>query len=331
MAKRAIVFGAGDGGEQVINSLLKTRDSPFIPVALLDDGPAMRNARIRHLRVLGSREELGDVARRLKADTLIVAIPSASSALIRELSNLAGKANLDVRVLPPVSDLLAQPSLRVADIRTVTEEDLMGRHAIETDVDAIAGYLTGSRVLVTGAGGSIGSELCRQISGFSPAELVMLDRDESGLHGVQLSIEGAARLDTRNLVVCNIADLEALNNVFDEHRPEVVFHAAALKHLPLLEMWAGEAVKINVIGTRNVLSAAARVGTKRFVNVSTDKAADPSSVLGYTKRIGERLTATTAACVDGTYLSVRFGNVLGSRGSAIPNSERRSRPVVRSR
>jgi FlaA1/EpsC-like NDP-sugar epimerase len=317
-AKRAIVFGAGDGGAQIINSLLKTHDSRFITVALLDDSPSMRKTRIRHLRVSGGREQLGDVARQLKADTLIIAIPSASSALIRELSNLAGKANLDVCVLPPVSELLAQRSVGVANIRTLTEEDLMGRHAIETDVDAIAGYLTGSRVLVTGAGGSIGSELCRQISGFSPAELVMLDRDESGLHGVQLSIEGAARLDSRNLVVCNIEDLEALNNVFDEYRPEVVFHAAALKHLPLLEMWPAEAVKINVFGTRNVLSAAARVGTKRFVNVSTDKAADPSSVLGYTKRIGERLTATTAAGADGTYLSVRFGNVLGSRGSAIP-------------
>ncbi len=172
-------------------------------------------------------------------------------------------------------------------------------------------------MLVTGAGGSIGSELCRAIHRFAPATLVKLDRDESGLHELQLSIEQRALLDERSLVVCNIQDLAALEEVFEEHRPEVVFHAAALKHLPLLEMWPTEAVKTNVLGTWNVLSTSLRYGVERLVNISTDKAADPCSVLGYTKRIAERLTATAASGAGGAYLSVRFGNVLGSRGSVL--------------
>jgi dTDP-glucose 4,6-dehydratase len=157
--------------------------------------------------------------------------------------------------------------------------------------------------------------LCRQIDHHAPAALIMLDRDESGLHQVQLTIQGQALLDAREMVVCDIRDRAALQAVFDEHRPDVVFHAAALKHLPLLEMWPGEAVKTNVLGTQNVLDASVAVGVKRFVNISTDKAARPTSVLGYTKRVAERLTASAAQEARGSYLSVRFGNVLGSRGS----------------
>jgi FlaA1/EpsC-like NDP-sugar epimerase/dTDP-4-amino-4,6-dideoxygalactose transaminase len=198
-----------------------------------------------------------------------------------------------------------------------SESDLLGRSEVDTDVGAVARHLADQRVLVTGAGGSIGSELCRQLWRLGVRQLVMLDRDESGLHAVQLSVQGSALLDSHDVVVCDIRDAEAVAEVFAHHRPDVVFHAAALKHLPLLEMYPGEAVKTNVLGTRNVLAAAAAVGVRRFVNISTDKAADPVSVLGYTKRIGERITARFARDRDGTYLSVRFGNVLGSRGSVL--------------
>jgi FlaA1/EpsC-like NDP-sugar epimerase len=172
-------------------------------------------------------------------------------------------------------------------------------------------------VLVTGAGGSIGSELCRQISHYAPAELMMLDRDESALHAVQLSITGRALLDSPDVILADIRDVKHLNQLFDQRRPQVIFHAAALKHLPMLEQYPGEAVKTNVWGTLTVLQAAAAIGVERFVNISTDKAADPVSVLGYSKRIAERLTAHVAAEADGTLLSVRFGNVLGSRGSVL--------------
>jgi FlaA1/EpsC-like NDP-sugar epimerase len=170
---------------------------------------------------------------------------------------------------------------------------------------------------VTGAGGSIGSELCRQIHKYEPAELIMLDRDESALHAVELSITGRAMLDDPGVVLVDIRDAEALDKVFDERRPQVVFHAAALKHLPMLEQYPAEAVKTNILGTQHVLAASVRVGVERFVNVSTDKAANPTSVLGYTKRVAEGLTAAVASHATGTYQSVRFGNVLGSRGSVL--------------
>src|SRR5581483_3541811 len=194
---------------------------------------------------------------------------------------------------------------------------LLGRHEIKTDVEAIASYLTGKRVLVTGAGGSIGSELCRQIYRFAPTELIMVDRDESALHAVQLSIEGRALLESSSLVLLDLRDREAVIDLFRRRQPEVVFHAAALKHLTLLERHPREAVKSNVVGTLTTLEAAAASRVDRFVNISPDKAAEPISILGYSKRIAERLTAHFAAKRDGTYLSVRFGNVLGSRGSVL--------------
>ncbi|MGZ4718603.1 MAG: polysaccharide biosynthesis protein [Acidimicrobiales bacterium] len=315
-AKRVLIYGAGEGGMQTITAMLRNPRSPYLPVAILDDDPAKRNLRIMGLRVIGGRRVLATAAAEHNADTVVIAIPGASSELLRELCDEATAADLQILVLPPITELFGG-AIGVGDIRPLTDADLLGRHVVDTDVPAIAGYLTGRRVLVTGAGGSIGSELCHQIVRFAPAELVMLDRDESALHGLQLRLEGRAMLDDRNLVVADVRDADRMVQVFTEHRPEVVFHAAALKHLPLLEMHPGEAVKTNVWGTQHVLHAASRAGVDRFVNISTDKAADPISVLGYSKRIAERLTAGTAGECSGTYLSVRFGNVLGSRGSVL--------------
>ncbi len=314
--ERILVFGAGDGGVQVIGAMLADPDSPYLPVALLDDNPAARNLRIKGVRVVGTRARLAVAAAEHRADSLLIAIPTASAELVSELTDQAIAAGLTVKVLPPVKELFGG-DVSVADIRAVTEADLLGRHEIAIDLPSIAGYLTGRRVLVTGAGGSIGSELCRQVHRLGPAELIMVDRDESALHGVQLSIEGRALLDTPDLVLLDIRDQPRLERLFAERRPEVVFHAAALKHQPLLENHPGEAVKTNVWGTLSVLEAAAATGVSRFVNVSTDKAADPCSVLGYSKRIAERLTAHVATLTDGVFLSVRFGNVLGSRGSML--------------
>ena len=318
-AQATIVFGAGKGGQQLIDSLIRFSDSPLTPVALLDDHPAKQSYRIRHLRVAGGRAEIERVALKCSAQALVIAIPSASSALIRDISERALNAGLLVYVLPPVADLVRPSSVGTADVRRLTDEDLLGRNPVSTDLESIAGYVQGKRVLVTGAGGSIGSELCRQLHQFAPDTLVMLDRDESGLHQTQLLIEGRAMLDVRSLVVCDIRDRQALAAVFDEHRPEVVFHAAALKHLPLLEMWPLEAVKTNVIGTQNLLEEAHRIGTATFVNISTDKAANPTSILGNTKRLAEQLTSAAGmtATDEARYLSVRFGNVLGSRGSVL--------------
>lgn len=195
--------------------------------------------------------------------------------------------------------------------------DLLGRSPVRIDMAEVLHTLVGKRVLVTGAGGSIGSELCRHIHRLGPEELMMLDRDESALHTVQLALHRRALLDSPEIILADIRDQEQLMRIFADRRPQVVFHAAALKHLPILQRYPGEAWKSNVIGTQNVLRAAESTGVERFVNVSTDKAANPTSALGYSKRIAERLTAEVAQRVDGTYVSVRFGNVLGSRGSVL--------------
>lgn len=313
--RRTLVFGAGDGGEQIVSSMMRSSGSPFVPVAVLDDDPAKHHTRLLELLVVGDRTALAEAAHRYRADTLLIAVPSARTELVRGLVDSADGLALDIRILPSMSELLGNP-IDVSHIRPVRPVDLLGRNPVHLDLDAVGGYLRGRRVLVTGAGGSIGSELCRQLSRLSPDRLVMLDRDETALHSLQLSMEGKALLDSRDLVVCSIRDRHRLAEVFAEHRPDVVFHAAALKHLPLLEMHPAEAVKSNVWGTQNVLDAALGEGVRHFVNISTDKAAAPESVLGYSKRLAERLTA--AAATDGRmYISVRFGNVLGSRGSVL--------------
>jgi FlaA1/EpsC-like NDP-sugar epimerase len=313
---RVVVMGAGEGGAQAIRSMLRNPSSPYIPVALLDDDSSKRSLRVMGIPVAGNRHRMAEVVQRYRANTVLIAIPSAGAELVRELTDMVEPLNVDLKVVPPVAELFGR-TVSVEDIRPLQHSDLLGRREIGIDLEAVAGYLSGRRVLITGAGGSIGSELCRQVAKFHPAQLVMLDRDESGLHQVQLSLDGRGQLDDRNLVVADIRDLERLDEVFAEHKPQVVFHAAALKHLPLLEMHPSEALKTNIIGTYQILQIALKHGVDRLVNISTDKAAEPQSVLGYSKRITERLTAAADEGAPGTYCSVRFGNVLGSRGSVL--------------
>lgn len=312
--RRVIVFGAGEAGEHIIRAMMTDPSSIYLPVAVLDDSPGSSRRRVHGLRVVGGRSALPTVFAQHNADTLLIAIPSAPETLLREIWELAGRFCDDIRTLPRLADLAGR--IEVAQIEPVTVEDVLGRRKIDLDLVSIASHIRGKTVLVTGAGGSIGSELCRQLSRLGPAELVKLDRDESGLHGMQLSLDGTSGLSSPSLVVADIRDRERMFEVFSRFKPHVVFHAAALKHVPLLELHPIEGVKTNVFGTLNVLDAALANGVERFVNISTDKAADPINVLGCTKRIAERLTATIAAnASSGRFLSVRFGNVLGSRGS----------------
>jgi dTDP-glucose 4,6-dehydratase len=268
------------------------------------------------VKVRGTRDDLAEVAEATGAETLLVAVPSAKAALIKDLAARAREVGLEVRVLPTAADLVGRMS--VADVRPPTVDDLLGRDPVDIDLESVVDTVRGKRVLVTGAGGSIGSELSRQVRGFGPSELILLDRDESALHGLQLSMEGRALLDTDMLVVADIRDRDRMFEVFSQYQPDVVFHAAALKHLTLLETHPEEGIKTNAIGTKHVLDAAQHCGVERFVNISTDKAADPSSVLGATKLAAERLTAMAARETGLPYVSVRFGNVLGSRGSVLP-------------
>ncbi len=316
-AKKILIYGAGEGGIQIVNTMLRNPNSNYLPVGFLDDNVSTHRLSISGVSVLGGRESIQKVASRTGATTLLIAIPSAESGVVSEIADLARAADLEVKILPAVQNL-DERAVDTSDIRDLTDEDLLGRRRVKINLDEISQYLVNRRVLVTGAGGSIGSELCRQLVRFNPAEIIMLDRDESALHEVQLSIYGRALLDTPQTVLADLRDARAINAVFDSRKPQVVFHAAALKHLPLLERYPHEAYQTNVLGTLTMLKAAQQSGVEVFVNISTDKAANPISVLGYSKRIAERLTAEFAFnSGPGKYISVRFGNVLGSRGSVL--------------
>ena len=315
-AEKIIVFGAGSAGTQLVQQLIGQDNAEYRPVAMLDDDPAKRRLRIRGIPVVGDRSQLAAAAASTGARVLVIAIARAGGPVIRDLTRAAEACGLAPKVIPSVKELLSGGA-RIDGVRDPRISDLLGRRPVETDLAAVAGLFAGKRILVTGAGGSIGSELCRQLHRLGPAELIMLDRDESALHAVQLALYGRALLDSDQAALADIRDPHRVRQIFDRFRPEIVFHAAALKHLPLLERYPAEALKSNVLGTLTVLDAAAAYGAQSFVNISTDKAADPVCVLGYSKRIAERLTAFMAGQTGRAYLSVRFGNVLGSRGSVL--------------
>jgi FlaA1/EpsC-like NDP-sugar epimerase len=309
-----LIYGAGDSGDQIVRQMLYTKESLYIPVGFLDDDQLKRNLRIHGVRVLGTLTDLEKFVTKFNASTLVVAISGIYAADLLKIDRRCSALNVKLRVIPTTTEIIGK-GVKLGDISEVTNDDLLGRRPIKTDGTSIKSFLKGKRVLITGAGGSIGSELTRQVYRYEPSIVGILDRDESAIHEVQLSIDGEGLLTSENLILADIRDKDRIVEIFDTFKPEIVFHAAALKHLPLLERYPDEAHKTNVVGTQNVLAAAAMFEVNTFINISTDKAADPTSVLGRTKLETERLTAQVKTSGSQRYVSVRFGNVLGSRGS----------------
>lgn len=327
--ERILIFGAGSRAFQLLNTLPAANQSrrvPYRPVALFADEESAVGKLIHGIRALPTTEkELQSTIERTAATSLLIVTDEpAEPETIEMIKSVCDDEQVRVLVLPGESELteIEQQAPLGAQLREINVSDLIGREALELDESGLQSVLEGRRVLVTGAGGSIGSELCRQVHRFNPAELIMLDRDEGGLHATQLSLTNTALLDGRDTVLTDIRDVKTLKAIFLERRPEVVLHAAALKHQPLLERYPTEAVQTNVLGTQNVLDAAAHCGAEIVVNVSTDKAANPTSVLGQSKRVAERLTAEMARKWPAMWVSVRFGNVFGSRGSVIETFNR---------
>lgn len=308
-----VIIGAGMAGRAVVRAIRDTHGYGLTPIGFLDDDPHLRRA--AGLPILGRFDDVAEVARRTGARAALVAVPSMPAGRIAELIEAASSAGLLVRYLPSFLSAVER-DMRLSDLRGLRVEHLLGRAEVHIASDRACNLIRGRRVLVTGAGGSIGSELCRQITRFAPAALYLLDYDESNLHTLQLDLTGSGLLDSDDIIVANIRDRHRIDQIFAETRPELVLHAAAHKHLPLLERHPCEGVKTNVLGTKNLVDAAIRHGTERFVLISTDKAADPSSVLGATKRLAE-LVVAQAAGGPTCMASVRFGNVLGSRGSLL--------------
>jgi FlaA1/EpsC-like NDP-sugar epimerase len=311
---RTLVVGAGSAGRALVRDLIRVSSFGLDPVGFLDDA-VEPGTQVARRRVLGAIGDLERVLEETRAEVLVIAIPSLGPVRIQEIGARAMACGVAVRHLPPFLSAL-QREVAGTDMRTLQASPLIGRSEVHVVSRDAARSITGKRVLVTGAGGSIGSELCRQLQGFSPASLVMLDHDESNLHRLELEVTGQGLLDSDVTVVADIRDRARIHQVFREQRPQVIFHAAALKHLPVLERHPCEGVKSNVLGTHNLVDAAITHRAEKLVLISTDKAADPTSVLGATKRLAELVLGDHHQ--QGTALaSVRFGNVLGSRGSLL--------------
>ncbi len=318
-SRRVLIVGAGEAGTMLAREMLRHPESGLVPVGFLDDDPSKQRQRFVGLPVLGRIEDLPRVAPKAHADEILIAIPSAPGKVVRRVVELAQRAGLRHRIVPGIYEILSG-KVAISQIRNVDVEDLLRRNPVQLDTSEIAGYLEGRVVLVTGAGGSIGSEIVRQVARFRPRRILLLGRGENSLYQIERELERTwPELDWRT-IVADVRDREKMQYVFAAYAPEVVFHAAAHKHVPMMETNPDEAVFNNVGGTKNVVELALEHGVERLVNISTDKAVNPTSVMGASKRVAEYLVQWAAQRAEPgrAFVSVRFGNVLGSRGSVIP-------------
>ena len=314
---RVILIGAGEAGVLVAREIASRPDLRLEPVGFVDDDPHKQGIRIGGLHVLGTTAQLIDIAETKRVKRALITIANASGDSIRRVTTLCREGGLDVKIIPGIYEILGD-HVNLSRIREVAIEDLLGREPVQLDEAQLNDSLGGSVVLVTGAGGSIGSELCRQVCRFAPAKLILVERFENALFEIHRELVALHPDLVIIPAIGDVCDQKRMEQVFSEHRPATVFHAAAHKHVPMMESNPGEAVKNNIGGTRIVANLADRTGVARFVMISTDKAVNPTSVMGASKRAAEIYTQALAARSKTRFVTVRFGNVLGSNGSVIP-------------
>lgn len=316
--KNTLIVGAGSAGTMVVRQLLKNNDADLYPTAFVDDDPAKQRLQILGVDVKGKVKDIPKIVERSQIENIIIAIPSLKMQEMKRIYEECSKTKAKTKIIPLIEDLMTG-KVSVNHIRDVQVEDLLGREPVELDMNSISNKLNGKTVLVTGAGGSIGSEICRQISRFAPGKLLLLGHGENSIY--QIDMELRKKYGEEFEILPIIADVQDRRRIFDimaEYKPNVVYHAAAHKHVPLMEYNPSEAVKNNIFGTRNVAEAADAFGVNKFVLVSTDKAVNPPNVMGATKRFAEMVIQNLAKESTTKFVAVRFGNVLGSRGSVIP-------------
>lgn len=318
--RRALIIGAGDGGALVAREL-KGNKSSFVPVGFIDDDPMKKNAAVLGLPVLGTREQIPEMVALHRINLVIIAMPSVEASVIRDIVDICRSTQAELKILPGVYQII-DGQVSVSNLRPVQLEDLLRREPVRVDLEEIAAYLNEMTVLVTGAGGSIGSELCRQVAAVGPKKLVLLDHCENSIHSIWLELTEKFPGVPLALEIADVRDKPRVESLFHTHRPAVVFHAAAHKHVPLMELHPAEAVKTNVFGTRNAALAASRSGARVFVMISTDKAVNPASAMGATKRLAELIITQENRVSNTIFTAVRFGNVLGSNGSVVPVFQR---------
>jgi len=315
--RNVLIIGAGNAGAMIARELQRSTDSSIKPVGFIDDDSRKQNMQIRGLPVLGNRDDIPTLAKTYKIEQVIIAMPTAPGKDIREIIRICETAQVKAKTMPGLYELL-DGTVTVNQLRDVQIEDLLRRDSVKTDITAVNQLLKGKKVLVTGGGGSIGSELCRQIIRNQPAELILLGHGENSIFEIYHELNRNGVEDVKlTAVIADTRFANRINSIFAKHQPDIVFHAAAHKHVPLMEKNPSEAISTNVIGTQNLLNASLAVNVERFVMISTDKAVNPTSMMGSSKRTAELLVHHAAVEHKRQFAAVRFGNVLGSRGSVV--------------
>ncbi|MFA5878140.1 MAG: nucleoside-diphosphate sugar epimerase/dehydratase [Candidatus Staskawiczbacteria bacterium] len=329
--ERTLIIGAGDAGEQILRSIISSKNSNYFPVGFADDNPIKKGVLIHGLKVLGKTSDVPRLVKDYRLDGIIIAMPSAGRKLIKNAVEISRRAGIKkIRIIPPMSEVITGV-FSTGILKDIDSGDLLGRDAIDLNTGQIEDFIKGKVILITGAAGSIGSELSRQVARFHPSTLLLLDQDETGIFNICEEVQNKFSNFRIIPIVGDVIDQEKINKIFVELKPDVVFHAAAYKHVPLMEKHPDEAIKNNVFGTENVALAAINNSTEKFVFISTDKAVNPVSVMGATKRVGEMICQGLNQRNSTKFISVRFGNVLDSRGSVIPTFReqiRRKGPVT---
>jgi FlaA1/EpsC-like NDP-sugar epimerase len=314
--EKTLIVGAGDAGEEILRSILATKESPYFPIGFVDDEPQKQGVVIHGIKVLGKIDEIPEIVKSENIEAMIIALPSAGAKVIKKAVEMGRKADLRrIKIVPSLSEIM-DGRVSIGNLREVEVEDLLERGQIQFNEKSIENFIRQKSVLITGAAGSIGSELSRQVAKFFPSSLLLLDQDETGIFNISEELKNKfPKLDI-HFFVGDILDKNKIERIFEKFKPKIVFHAAAYKHVPLMELEPEEAVKTNIFGTKIIVEASLRHKAEKFIFISTDKAVNPTSVMGATKRVGEMICQ---AFNDGTkFISVRFGNVLDSRGSVIP-------------
>lgn len=334
LGKKTLIIGAGDAGEMIVRDMKNNPQYHYEPIGFIDDDLFKKGLSIHGVPIFGPRTMLREVLDKQRPEEVLVAIPSAGSRIMKEIYDDCKARQIPIKTLPSISDIL-DGKVTVSQIKPLALEDLLQREPITTDIPAVKEYITGKSVLVTGAGGSIGTELSRQIFAYGPSSLILFDRYENGLFYIDMELQTIAKLKKADeesgprhaprtphpsqiiTVVGDMRDANTLEDLFTRYKPQLVFHAAAHKHVPLMEHNPLEAVRNNIFGTRNLLESAARHQVERFVMISTDKVVNPTNVMGATKRVAEFMTMSMGGISPSIFTTVRFGNVLGSSGSVV--------------
>jgi FlaA1/EpsC-like NDP-sugar epimerase len=315
--KRILIAGAGDTGETILREILKNPNITYLPLGFIDDNPEKLGSKIHGIKVLGSRKQLKELISEYQIEELIICMPTASREVIKDIFFQCQEAGVTCKTLPGIYQII-DGAVNISLVKQVEIDDILGREPIKVDLNKEAGYIKGKTILITGAGGSIGTELCRQIIRIKPALLIMVDQSENSLFEIQQEIIEEKGFKDSVVLVADITDRNRVNSIFRKYSPQVIFHAAAYKHVPMMEINPVEAIQNNIIGTKIIAEAAIRSEADRFVLLSTDKAVHPSSIMGLTKAISEKILHALQNKGSTKFVSVRFGNVLDSSGSVIP-------------